>query len=54
MKTETIHEGINKNGNKFRVVAFYYQGKFFYTRTYIFDGEGLRIKIHHGLRGRYS
>ena len=40
MKTEIIHEGINKNGQRFKVIAFYSNCGFLYTKTYIYDSEG--------------
>lgn len=44
MKTEIIHEGINKNGQRFKVIAFYSNNGFLYTKTYIYDDEGFLDK----------
>ena len=40
MTTEVIHEGTNKNGQRFKAVAFYGNNGFLYTKTYIYDMEG--------------
>ena len=40
MRKEVIYEGINNNGQQIKVVAIWVNGRFLYTKTYIFDDEG--------------
>lgn len=39
MKTDVICDGTNKNGNRFKVIAFYFLERLLYTKTYIYDSE---------------